>query len=543
MLSSRFLAFRAGVDVCSERRQCIISLQVTPNTKGLSLSKEVYATQEIEVKSQSSSGQPSDLKDITATTCFRKQHCKQETYKRVSAEFQAGSSKKICNMTRSSKPLNVGPIDGSSVRKLVHTENLQKSSGVVDMKDKDAGPTADLAKLVTLSTSHSQVVNFLWAVCRSLLPEEFLGSQRFRRMLCSGIASFVSLRRYETFQVQHLLNKFQSSTSTWPDFKENGEKRQKMSEVSVDQRKTKEPGWSSYLWDLPQTMLQDWLYWLFTQIIVPLLRSHFYITEAENHRQNVLYYRKPVWAKIHMLSLNHLVGKCYKRLDPGSVAAVLQNRVLGFSRIRMLPKLNGVRPIANLSGRTRCTLPLSAGVINGSALCGKRRYFDSVDCEVDIRPATGSKKVSRQVKFAFKSINSRLKGVHTCLKYEQENHSEDMGASVFGYKDAYIKFLPYVMHLKSLPGGLPPIYMAVCDISRAYDTIKQDKLCEVVSGFLRLPVYHIRRYVTIFNTMGCARASYKQTCTTSDRDCDILQLFMDLAAKRSHSVLQDQVRS
>lgn len=565
MLSSRFLVLRAVLDVCSERRQCIISLQVTPNSKGLSLLKELYATQEeIEVKSLPSE-EPADFKDINATSFFRKQHCKQETYKRpkrVSPEFHAadinalGSSKKICNMTRSSKPLNIGPRGGSFVGKLIHTENLQKPL-VVDEKshekDKGAGPPADLAKLVTLSTSHSQVVNFVWAVCRSLLPEEFLCSQRFRRILCSGIASFVSLHRHETFHVQHLLSKLQSSNSAWPDFKENGEKRRKISsevsEIPVAQMKTKESGCSSYLWDLPQTMLQDWLHWLFIEIIVPLLRSHFYITEAENHRQNVLYYRKPVWAKIHMLSLNHLVAECYTRLDPGAVAAVLEKRVLGFSRIRMLPKHNGVRPIANLSSRTRCTLPLSSGAFNApenSALCGKRRHSalrDLVNYEVDIQPATRSRKISGQVKFAFKSINSRLKGVHACLKFEQESHSEDMGASVFGYKDAYIKFLPYIMHLKSLPGGLPPMYMAVCDISRAFDTIKQDKLCEVVSGFLRLPVYHIRRYVNIFNTMGCARASYKQTCTTSDRQSDILNLFMDLAARRSHSILQDQVRS
>lgn len=513
--------------------------QVMPNAKGLSLTKEVFATQEgVDVKSVHPNPEPADFPDISGG-CYRKFQCKQETHKRLRREFDAaginalGSSKKICNMTRSSKPLNMG---GNCVEKLRHTENLQKQSVVGEKSCKDAGPTSDLATFVTLSTSHSQVVNFLWAVCRSLLPEEFLGSQRFRRILCSGIANFVSLRRYETFHVQHLLNKLQNSTSAWPDFKYTDRKPQKNSQVSeipVAEMKTKEIG---YLWDLPQTMLENWLYWLFTQIIVPLLRSHFYVTEAENHRQNVLYYRKPVWAKINMLSLKYLVGKCYTRMDPGAVAAVLQKRVLGFSHIRMLPKYNGVRPIANLSSRTRCTLPLSTGTSNSSALCGKRCHLE-VDYEVDVRH---SRKISREVKFAFKSINSRLKGVHTCLKFEQENHSEDMGASVFGYRDVYVKFLPFVMHLKSLPGGLPPMYMAVCDISRAYDTIKQDKLCEVVSGFLRLPVYHIRRYVSIFNTMGCARASYKQICTTSDRDSDILNLFMDLTSRRSHSILQDQ---
>ena len=86
-------------------------------------------------------------------------------------------------------------------------ENFRKPSVVDDEEDRDAGPTPDPEKLVTLSTSHSQVVSFLWDIYRSLLPQEFLGSEQFRTTLCSGIASFVTLRRHKTFQVQRLLNK------------------------------------------------------------------------------------------------------------------------------------------------------------------------------------------------------------------------------------------------------------------------------------------------------------------------------------------------
>lgn len=291
----------------------------------------MYATQE---KIEVDSWPTSEYKYMTASSCIPKQETHESEF--LALDVNARGSTK----SRSSK--------------LEHTE----TAVVVDERKKDAGgPTGDLAKLVTLTTSHSEVVNFLWAVCRSLLPEELLGPQRFRRILCSGIASFVSLRRHEAFYVQELFNKLRASITAWP---ENGKRR-------------KEPGWD---------LLQDWLYWLFTQIIVPLLRNHFYITEAENHRQNVLYFRKPIWARIHMLSLNTLVGKYYKKLSLSSVAAVLQNRSLGFSRVRLLPKYNGVRPIANLSSRTRCTLPL------------KRRH---VDDEVHFR------------RFAFTSINQDSK--------------------------------------------------------------------------------------------------------------------------------------
>lgn len=40
-----------------------------------------------------------------------------------------------------------------------------------------------------------------------------------------------------------------------------------------------------------QRLLALWIRWLFAELMVPLLRSHFYVTESEAHRQRVFYYR------------------------------------------------------------------------------------------------------------------------------------------------------------------------------------------------------------------------------------------------------------
>lgn len=40
-----------------------------------------------------------------------------------------------------------------------------------------------------------------------------------------------------------------------------------------------------------QRMLALWLGWLFSVLVVPLLRAHFYCTESEAYRQQVFYYR------------------------------------------------------------------------------------------------------------------------------------------------------------------------------------------------------------------------------------------------------------
>ena len=40
-----------------------------------------------------------------------------------------------------------------------------------------------------------------------------------------------------------------------------------------------------------QQRLILWVHWLLAEFVVPLLRAHFYCTESEAYRQEVLYYR------------------------------------------------------------------------------------------------------------------------------------------------------------------------------------------------------------------------------------------------------------
>jgi hypothetical protein len=139
-----FLILRAELEVCSESHQCINFQQVESDTKGSSSLKEAYSVQEeIEVNhlpSAAPNAEFVDFKDITT----RQQHYMQETYKWRSSfgsEFHAadinpmGSSKRICNVAKTSKPLNIGLRGGSSFIKLMHIiENFWKPSAVDERK-------------------------------------------------------------------------------------------------------------------------------------------------------------------------------------------------------------------------------------------------------------------------------------------------------------------------------------------------------------------------------------------------------------------------
>ncbi|CAM6098970.1 unnamed protein product [Calypogeia fissa] len=471
------------------------------------------------------------------------------------------------------------------------------------------------AELLSCYTAHSKVVGFLWAVCRSIIPEEMLGCLRSWRALRSSIAHFVGLRRHEKFNVKHALFKLRLLSFPWLAFQcnENNTIPETPSgRVTAEERA------------LQQRRLELWLHWLFTTLVVPLIRAHFYVTENENHRQDVFYYRKPVWARIRASGMRELTSKNFKKLSRHAVAQVLKSRELGFSQIRLLPKRAGLRPIANLAASSRGTLKFSVRTKRKATLCqvfgniskelslGDCRENDGgvlslphqsvspvmndmtqctalipyeaspsiVDAEgfagrkksplVDLclnkssaatygsswSPSADKKRGSlifrksasiwertpKSENYSFRSINSVLRDTHCCLKLEKEAHPEDLGSSVFGYCDVHRKVLPFILQLKESPNGPPRMFMAVCDVTKAYDNIPQEKLQEILEGFVHSSSYKVARYTCITPTLASVRVSHRRTCTLAEEPKKFVDSVGDLA-KRSHCIFVDQAFS
>lgn len=260
-------------------------------------------------------------------------------------------------------------------------------------------------ELIASYTSHKEVVSFIWAVCRRIIPRALLGSKCNWRALRSNIAKFVKLRRFENFTLQQCLYKLKTSHYPWlngayyscehcvcVDSPNDGEKYQSYPyclenegltyHLSTDKKKC---GKHSHKALLQQRMLANWMFWLFSSLIVPLIQAHFYVTESENGRQSVFYYRKNVWAKILKGVVKDLSRTNYRRLSAVSLASILQRRSLGFSRVRFLPKAIGVRPIANLRAPSTVWLRLeknpgqTAKTGNRNRLANNLLIFDRYD--------------------------------------------------------------------------------------------------------------------------------------------------------------------
>ncbi|GLI71540.1 hypothetical protein VaNZ11_016772 [Volvox africanus] len=183
-----------------------------------------------------------------------------------------------------------------------------------------------------------RVVAFLWSVVRHIVPPVLLGSAHNRKVIRRALSLLVSLRRHEHITVHMAAQGLRTREMDW---RPGGP--------------TSNGGCSPCRHRADQRLLFSWLSWLMKDLAVPLLRANFYVTESEPYRQQVFYYRKPVWARLQGAALEDLKATRLQAISRSEARRVLSSRPLGPARLRLVPKMSGMRPIVNLSRPTRVT--------------------------------------------------------------------------------------------------------------------------------------------------------------------------------------------
>ncbi|KAG2273755.1 hypothetical protein Bca52824_056310 [Brassica carinata] len=262
-------------------------------------------------------------------------------------------------------------------------------------KGKTNRPNVEEARLYC---TKDQVVSFIWAICRYIIPESLLGTTRQMRVLSRNIAWFLSRRRNEKCTVTHFCIDKQLCCMVNEHALQNESIR-----------------------STQQMLCTKWITWLFSEIVKKLVHFNFYATERQDGRLNIYYYRKCNWER--------LVSK-----EISKTLMDMPKKNLGLSKFRFLPKANGVRMLLDFSSSSR--------------------------------------------------LHS-LRDTHAVLKDIQLKEPDVLGSSVFDHDDFYRNLGPYLIHLRSQSGELPPLFFVVADVFKAFDSIDQDKLLDVVQCVLK----------------------------------------------------------
>ena len=206
-------------------------------------------------------------------------------------------------------------------------------------------------------------------------------------------------------------------------------------------------------------LLLELLYYVFDSLLIPLIRSNFHVTESNAHQNRLFYFRHDIWRALTEPAMANLKCSMYEEINTVKAKKLLDARALGFSRIRLLPKNNGVRPITNL--RRRVTK-----LQNGRLTLGK-------------------------------SINSIMGPVLNVLDFERRKRPALMGSALFSVGDMYPKLKAFA---QTSHGEMPPsrsYYFAKADAQSCFDTIPQQEVVRLMTQIASEDSYRIARHAEI----------------------------------------------
>lgn len=303
-------------------------------------------------------------------------------------------------------------------------------------------------------SKYHEVVSFIFASLRRIVPPPLLGNKRSWRVLRRNIYKFVRLRRHEKFFLGDCLEGLEVPNF---EFFSNLEKS-----CSCD-------GGGKQIIPIKK-LLSTWVHWLFSHIIIPIISSNFYATEKESRRYEVFYYKKPIWGTAVKGCIENLKMQSFCPMDFDSVRNIFNDsRCFGFSRFRFLPKGDCLRPLASLNKPSR--LP-----------------FLNKD---------------------YKSVNSSLNELHVILKTIKVQNPNLLGSSVFDYNDVYQKLHGFISKLKDGTVSMPEVFIVVADVSKAFDSIDQNKLVKIMEGIIQNDEYIVGNYRKVLSRKNNVCPVYK----------------------------------
>lgn len=278
----------------------------------------------------------------------------------------------------------------------------------------------------TLSDSCTQysVFRFVWSCMNRLIPKSLWGSRDNKALSRKMVELFVRLKRFENFPVKAWAAKWKMKDCEWIP------KRVAGNQYPAHQR-----------------MVLQWLEWLTKEVMMPLVRNHFYVTETAYSNHAVVYYRKPVWSALTNQQLGSYLssGMFAESSVSGTVSLKLQ-----VSRVRMIPKANQtMRLVTNMSAYSR-----SAQTV---------------------------------------SNNFKLTPMFDAIQWElfENNKSFLLGSSVFNWSEAYARMHPFIVKHKKHGG---PFYFVSVDVMRSFDSVNQKKLWSILEDLLQ-KVFSAEQYV------------------------------------------------
>ena len=361
--------------------------------------------------------------------------------------------------------------------------------------DNVEGTEEEIPDLSVSFVPHSNVASFVWAVIRAVIPRHMLGGKISRKVLRKSLHRFVGLKRFEDITAHEAIRGIPLSEMQWLNVHTKQSNRK--------DAKGKKSSFPPNSLVSKTRMLLFWVSWLFGSFVVPILRAHFYCTENEAYRQQVFYYRKQVWSTMINKSFKDSLSSTFIPIKAKVARASLAQRKLGVSRLRFLPKRNGLRFLVNMSKKSEARFK-------------SYTFKDKKTGNTHKHPAS---------RLHFEPINHTLRKAQIVLKSEAMRHPTLFGSSMYGVSDIFCHYKPFVSNWRSdrkkeaalqsttvaqLKEKFGP-YAVCVDVSRAFDNVDVSTLLGIISELLTAEEYTIVKFTEIVTIMGEIKIRFRSS--------------------------------
>lgn len=301
----------------------------------------------------------------------------------------------------------------------------------------------EYSTIVELATPAASVSAFCQAVLSRIIPNGFWGSKesqdRNKAAFLKKVDHFITLRRFEQLSLHEIIQEIKVTDMDWlapPNLK--GQK----SSLPETQKRTE--------------ILLEFVYYLFDSILIPLIRSNFYVTESNVHKYRLFFFRHDTWRYVAEPAMAALKTTMFEEVKMEDAVKILDARHIGFSQVRLLPKGLGMRPITNL----------------------RRRMLVKANNKQFLGP----------------SINTVLGPVASMLKLEKGTNPQRLGSAMFSVGDIYqrLKEFKAVLGVTS-----KPLYLAKVDVQGAFDSIPQQAIIELMGQIPTEREYKLAKHVEV----------------------------------------------
>ncbi|KAL7629462.1 Telomerase reverse transcriptase [Parahypoxylon ruwenzoriense] len=387
----------------------------------------------------------------------------------------------------------VESIGASSSHKVSRKVNVPRKTIASQLQEpSSSSPGKPIASVFDLATPVARISAFCQAVLKKIVPNGFWGSgsaaEHNENEFLKMVHRFINMRRFEVMSIHDVIQGMKVTEVDWlaPPWLRSSRTSQ------TDLCKRRE-------------LFNEFLYFLFDSLLIPLIRSNFYVTESNTHKCRLFFFRHDVWRYVAEPAMSSLKTKMFSEVDLARARQILDSRALGFSQVRLLPKQIGMRPIMNLRRRI--------------AVQGKPK---------ELLPG----------------INRILAPAHTILQLEK---AQRLGSAMFHVGDVYKRIKLFKSRISK--SGMK-LYFAKLDVQSAFDTIPQAAIVGLLNSIPQQRRYRVTTYFKVTSNSikqagNLSKAKplkkWPSVATSSHDSSTLLQLLeTDQASAKSNTVFVDR---